>query len=123
MPIKKKNLTKNDQIKKDQISDLRSKADKGDANAQYLLGGLYDIGLTVPHDYVQARQWWEQAAAQGHAEAQYLLGGLYDIGHGVPQNHEKARQWYEQAVFQGHAEAQQALMNLNEDTIAGTLAA
>jgi len=41
----------------------------------------------------------------------------------VPQDHEKARQWYEQAVFQGHAEAQQALMNLNEDTIAGTLAA
>src|SRR5206468_1463472 len=56
--------------------------------------------------YVQARQWYKQAAAQGDAAAQSLLGVLYDQGHGVARNYMTARQWYEQAAAQGHAKAQ-----------------
>jgi uncharacterized protein len=101
MPIKRKKQTENFWT-----SDIKSKADKGDAEAQCLLGGLYDVGQDVPQDFAQARQWWMKAASQGHAEAQYLMGGLHDIGHGVPRDYVKARQWYEKAADQGHAEAQ-----------------
>ena len=101
MPIKKKKPTENFQN-----SNLKRRADQGDAEAQYLLGGLYDIGQDVSKDYAQARQWWKKAASQGHAEAQYLMGGLHDIGHGVPQGYVKARQWYEKPltrVMRGHS--------------------
>ena len=60
----------------------------------------------MPQDYVQARQWFEKAAAQGLAVAQYKLGYLYAEGQGVPQDYVRAREWYERAATQGLAVAQ-----------------
>ena len=84
-----------------QISDLRSKAEQGDAEAQYNLGMLYYEGHGVRQDYATARHWWEQAAAQGTALAQYRLGVLYQKGRGVPQDDATAREWFEKAAAQG----------------------
>lgn len=93
-------------ISAEELQTLHTQAAQGNAAAQYNLGVLYANGRGVPQDYVQARQWYEQAAAQGHREAQYNLGVLYDKGHGVPQDYVQARQWYEQAAAQGFAMAQ-----------------
>jgi hypothetical protein len=65
-----------DLAKKDQISDLRRKADQGDAEAQFDLGLAYILGWGVPQDYVRARQWFEKAAGQGNARAMSFLREL-----------------------------------------------
>ncbi len=45
------------------LSELRPLAEQGDTISQYTLGVLYANGHGVPQDFVQARQWLEQAAA------------------------------------------------------------
>ena len=88
------------------LNELRPLVEQGDAVAQNNLGAVYYNGQGVPQDYVQARQWYEKAAAQGDANAQNSLGLLYHNGQGVPQDYTKARQWYEKAAAQGDAYAQ-----------------
>ena len=88
---------------------LRKQAAQGNATAQAHLGLLYTTGRGVSQDYVQARQWYEQAAAQGNAWAQWALGYAYYLGEGVPQDYAKAREWYEKAAAQGLAWAHFAL--------------
>lgn len=48
----------------------------------------------MPQDYVKARQWHEQAAAQGDAWAQNNLGVMYQFGQGVPQDYVRAYMWF-----------------------------
>lgn len=45
------------------ISDLRSAAERGDAEAQYELGNAYYYGKGVPQDYKEAQVWYGKAAA------------------------------------------------------------
>jgi uncharacterized protein len=40
------------------------------------LGHLYEVGLGVPKDYRQARQWYEKGAAAGDEAAQQGLKRL-----------------------------------------------
>ena len=94
-------ITLEKQAENFQNSDLRRKADQGDAEAQYNLGILYYEGHGITQDYTTARQWWEQAAAQGNALAQYRLGVLYQKGQGVPQDDATAREWFEKSTVQG----------------------
>ena len=88
------------------LIEWRSLAERGDAEAQYNLGVLYDQGHGVPQDYTQARAWWLKAAEQGDAAAQYNLGLLYNKGQGVPQDYSQARDWWLRAAAQGYAPAQ-----------------
>ena len=53
------------------------KAEQGDAEAQYLLGVMYDYGRGVPEDAAEAVKWTLKAAKQGFAKAQYSLGFMY----------------------------------------------
>ena len=52
------------------------RAEAGDANAQFFVGGLYRDGAGVPVDPVRAYRWWSLAAAQGHLKADRLLQNL-----------------------------------------------
>jgi uncharacterized protein len=72
---------------------LRPLAERGQAEAQALLGYLYEHGSGVPQDQIIAAHWYLSAAEQGHAGAQYQLGLLYDKGHGVPQDWVIAYKW------------------------------
>jgi len=78
----------------EQISDLRSKADQGDAMAQNALGVLYDKGKGITKNYAMARVWYEKAATQGYALAQYKLGGLYEAERGGQQDYVRSYMWY-----------------------------
>jgi hypothetical protein len=42
----------------------RKAANQGDADAQFVLGTLYDEGRGVPQDYVEAHKWYNLAAAR-----------------------------------------------------------
>ena len=68
------------------INTLKQQAQKGDAVAQFLLGGMYYNGEGVPKDDIQAAKWYRLAADQGLAEAQLNLGSMYFFGRGVPQD-------------------------------------
>jgi TPR repeat protein len=94
----------------------RKKAEQGDADAQCLLGALYDDGQGgAPQDYSEAEQWFRKAAQQGHAGAQCNLGAFYEHGRGVDQDGGQAAQWYRKAAEQGLASAQNNLGLLYEN--------
>ena len=40
------------------LQELREKAEQGEADAQYNLGGMYYIGEGVPQDYAEAVKWY-----------------------------------------------------------------
>src|SRR5258706_120192 len=54
----------------------RPLADKGEADAQYNLGVMYDKGQGVTRDYVVAVSWFRKAADQGFAAAQLSLAWI-----------------------------------------------
>src|SRR5215472_7226449 len=84
---------------------LRTSAEGGDASAQNQLGLLYYEGTGVPQNYLQAKQWFEEAAKQGHAGAQTNLGTMYLHGEGAVPNNRMALFWFNQAAEQGDARA------------------
>jgi TPR repeat protein len=84
----------------------RQLAERGDADAQFNLGRMYDRGEGVPQDYARAVSWYRKAADQGDADAQLHLGVMYALGHGVAQNYVQAVSWYRKATAQENAAAQ-----------------
>ena len=88
---------------------LRSRAETGEASAQYNLGRLYKDGLGVPKDGSQATAWYTRAAEQNDAVAQNDLGVMYDYGDGVAVNHQEAIKWYLRAADQGNSLSQRNL--------------
>lgn len=49
------------------ISELKSKAQAGDASAQYALGAAYEKGTGVEQNDDLAAQWYRKAAERGNA--------------------------------------------------------
>ena len=47
------------------LKELRPLAEHGDAQAQGVLGRMYDFGHGVPQDYKEAVKWYRLAADQG----------------------------------------------------------
>ena len=93
------------------VEQMKAKADQGNAEAQFKLGGMYYKGRGVPQDNAQAAAWYRKAAEQGDADAQYNLGVMYAKGLGVPQDNAQALAWYRKAAEQGYVKAQ---LNLGE---------
>ena len=75
-----------------------SAAQKGDTDAQYYVGKIYEGGLGTPPDYATAARWYEKAAAKGHSASQFTLGSLYEKGLGVPADATKAFNLYRKAA-------------------------
>src|SRR5438309_11492153 len=51
------------------LNEVRAKAERGEADAQALLGFDYWDGKGVPQDYAQAYKWLNLAAGQGNNDA------------------------------------------------------
>ncbi|MDB4044352.1 sel1 repeat family protein [Emcibacteraceae bacterium] len=49
------------------------------ANAQFIVGLTYCIGLGIPQDAVEAEKWFHLAADQGNADAQSFLNIMNDV--------------------------------------------
>ena len=91
------------------LREFRSAAERGDADAQFYLGGMYDDGKGVERDDRQAVYWYRNAAQQGDADAQFYLGTMYSDGRGVQKDDEQALFWYRKAAEQGEVNAQAKL--------------
>ncbi len=73
-------------------------AEKGDHDAEYYVGKIYEGVLGTPPDYKSAAGWYQKAAAARHSASQFALGQLYEKGLGVPEDGAKAFQLYRQAA-------------------------
>ena len=80
---------------------FRLAAEQGDAEGQYILGGLYEMGRGVPQDYAESVKWFRKAAEQGYLKAQINLGSMYYHGLGGPQDYTEAAKWFRKAAEQG----------------------
>ncbi len=59
------------------LKELKPLAEKGNADAQALLGLMYNQGRGVPLDIGQAIKWYKTSAGEGNAAAQCRLGSIY----------------------------------------------
>jgi TPR repeat protein len=86
-------------------------AELGDADAQFISGGMYFQGLGTSRDFLKAFRLLRQAAQNGKSspESQRILAQAYLLGSGIPKNYEKARYWYDRAAESGDKEAQNEL--------------
>jgi TPR repeat protein len=80
----------------------RKAADQGNATAQNNLGKIYEDGLGVREDWVEAVRWYRKSAEQGFADGQFNLGRAYQFGMAVPQSRQEAIRWFDKAGDQGN---------------------
>jgi len=79
----------------------KPEAERGDSDAQYLMGVLNSEGDTGPRDEAASAAWYRKSAEQGNLDAEDSLGYAYDFGLGVPKDRAQARFWYDKAAMMG----------------------
>jgi len=82
-------------------------AAQGNADAQVLVGFMYQNGLGIPQDYENALKWYWLAADQGNAAGQNNVGTMYANGLGLHlRDYDEALKWFRLAAAQGFTPAQ-----------------
>ncbi|MDD3446825.1 MAG: tetratricopeptide repeat protein [Zavarzinia sp.] len=76
-------------------------AEAGDPLAQFDIGAMYDNGLGVGADPVEAARWYLRAARQGDPSAMFNLGVMYEDGVGVGRDPVQAYFYFALAVELG----------------------
>lgn len=90
-------------------------AEQGDADSQYVVGGMLYKGMGVDAaDRRAGFKWLLQAAEQGKVSPESLnvIGGMYLRGELVPLNYLEAKKWLTLAADQGSMSAQNDLAYL-----------
>jgi uncharacterized protein YecT (DUF1311 family) len=76
------------------IAEIKTKAETGNAEAQFSLGAVFDLGRQdIAIDYNQAAAWYHKSAVQGLAKSQHNLAVLYHDGQGVTKSYEQSYFW------------------------------
>jgi TPR repeat protein len=83
-----------------------TRANAGEADAQFSLGLKFATAEGPAKDYLQAADWYRKAADQGHSLAQFNLGVMYSAGQGMQKDSVTALMWFHKAAVQGDAGAQ-----------------
>jgi len=87
-------------------------ANYGYAPSQFMMGLIYENGLSVDKNYLTAFNYYEKAAKQGHSDAQALLANMYRYNQkytGSANNYKAAKHWYNLAVLQENTFAMRQL--------------
>ena len=92
---------------------MKAAAEKGDAEAQYLLGLQYQAGDGIEKSQVEAAKWLRQAATQGHVGAQGALGAMQASGGNADEAADAAK-WLQAAPEQGRPDAMVGLAALHQ---------
>ncbi|MEO8593490.1 MAG: tetratricopeptide repeat protein [Candidatus Solibacter sp.] len=93
------------------IQAVLAGAQKGDAEAQVVLGIMYATGEGVAQSDAEAVRWYRKAADGGNAQAQTNLGTMFCEGRGVPKDCAEGSEWFRIAADHGYTDAQ-ALLGL-----------
>ncbi|QCE34601.1 SEL1-like repeat protein [Acetobacteraceae bacterium] len=98
------------------LQDEALRAEKGDTEAQFRLGWMYQHGINDTKTNLMLRQnlsesvkWYRKAATRHNVLAQDNLAWMYMNGQGVRQNFSSARKWYQRAARNGNVKAEYAL--------------
>ena len=75
---------------------------------------MYQHGIGVRQDSIEAVSWYRKAAEQGDVRGQFGLGMRYYNGEGVTQDLVKAASWFRKAAEQGNPQAQLMLDSILE---------
>jgi hypothetical protein len=86
--------------------ELRPLAERGDPEAQYRIGLMYEFGKGYLQDKAQGIVWFRRAAGQNHAAAQTELAVIYATGDGVAEDDKQAVDWFRKAAVLGNPTAQ-----------------
>lgn len=90
-----------------ELTELRTKAEHADLEAQNALGNAYTNALLgVKQDFGEALKWYRAAAESGYAPAQFNLGLACELGRGQAPDERQAFKYYLKAAEQGFAAAQ-----------------
>lgn len=91
------------------IAELKVAAEKGDIQAQYELGIVYDIQQDFENSFI----WIKKSAENGFAKAQYSLAGLYKNGSAMlPKDSGEYLKWLKKSAEGGYPRAQYDLGTL-----------
>ena len=93
------------------LKEAQPLAEQGNAEAQNLMGQLYDTGrISIESQrWKEAARWYRRAADQNYAPALNTLGGRYTMGLGVPINVKMSVELVRKASDQNYAPAQFSL--------------
>jgi uncharacterized protein len=84
-------------------------AEAGDAEAQFRVGRLYDVGEGRSRNGPMAVEWYEKSFKQKNLKAGHNLGYLYDVGKIIPRNYGKAFEYYLYGAYQNDPDSQRNL--------------
>ncbi len=91
---------------KNDIAEIKAKAENGDAEAQLKFGRACFNGDGVTKDSAEAVKWFRKAADQNNIRAQFNLGICYTSGEGVTKDEAEALKWIRKAADQNFILAQ-----------------
>jgi TPR repeat protein len=90
----------------DALRLLEPIARSGHAEAQCIIGNIYQLGLGVSPDLEEAVQWYRKSAEQGYGVASSNLGSIALTGYAnVPPDPVEAGRLFQQAREQGFEHA------------------
>lgn len=86
-------------------------AELGDAEAQFIAGGMYFLGRGTDKNPKEAFRLLYRAALNGKSspESQKILAQSFLVGQTVPKNYPEAVRWYEKSAKNGDKDAQNEL--------------
>ncbi|ODQ66079.1 HCP-like protein, partial [Nadsonia fulvescens var. elongata DSM 6958] len=87
---------------KEAIQNLKKLADKGFADAQYLLGDAYASGALGKPDAREAFGYFIMAAKHGHAESSYRVSLCLEEGWGTSKDIRRAHNFLRSSATKGH---------------------
>ncbi len=73
------------------------RAREGNAEAQHIVGEIYEKGLGTEPNFEEAASWYRKAAEQGFSRSMVNLAYFYEQGFGVEQDMAAALNWYRRA--------------------------
>jgi ankyrin repeat protein len=85
------------------VQELRTAAEHGDVESEYLLGLVYASGVAPEVSLTEARRWLEAAAGKSNPEAALALSGL--LADGSEQDRAAAEEWLARAASEGQPTA------------------
>lgn len=96
------------------LAELGKLAERGHANAEFLLGAMYFYGNGVAQDNAVAAIWFHKAAIKGDPNGQLAFGSLHIRGIGVRQDLVEAYSWLTLAADNGMQSLRQQAVLLRE---------
>ena len=87
------------------LKHLEPAAEKGDAEALYVLDRMYGAGQGVPKDQKKAAELFKKAAEGGSPGAQQSLGSALMLGEGIETDMIEALKWFIVSARAGNKDA------------------